>query len=76
MRDADDPNEDPNYRAGVLIGRRHSVTDIRERLRLRISRSPQAVVAAITEWCAQTEQELDDELQLVIQAHRTREGGT
>lgn len=71
-----DPDEDLygdfSYRAGVLIGRRQSLTEIRDRLVSPDCSRAEAVVAAVGEWCAQTEHELDVELQLVILAQQKR----
>ena len=70
----DDFYDDPSYRAGVLMGRRQSVNDILERL--AASPDTKAVVATVTEWCDQTEQELDVELLLLIRDQQRQTDGT
>ena len=66
----DDRSEDPEYRAAVLLGRRQALNDVMRRLAASGASDPDASIAALVEWCAQTEQEIEDEMQLVIKAHQ------
>lgn len=68
----DDYFDAPDYRAGVLMGRRQALNEIRERL---AASSPQAAESTLTEiknWCALTETDLDVELLLLVREQQLR----
>lgn len=67
--DAEDLHEAVSYRAGMLMGRRLALTNISDLLASNGRSSASDVRAAVAEWCAQTEHELDVELVLLVREH-------
>src|SRR5690606_24842788 len=68
MDDEDDidPSDDPIYRAGVLMGRNQTLTDVMERLFSPDAASAEKTVRAISEWARQTLEEVRVEMRLVF----------
>jgi hypothetical protein len=68
MDDEDDidPSDDPIYRAGVLMGRNQTLTDVMERLFSPDAASAENTVRAISEWARQTQEEVRVEMRLVF----------
>jgi hypothetical protein len=64
--DADEMHEDVSYRAGLLMGRRQALNTVSD---LLAANSAKDIRAAMAEWCAQTEHELDIELVLLVREH-------
>jgi len=65
--------DDPSFAAGVLLGRKQAVTDVMERLLAPDADDPESIIAALVKWCAQTDQEIEDELQLILPALAERD---
>ena len=61
-------SDDPSYRAGLLMGRQQSITDVMERLLSKDGKDASAKLISVLEWCVQTQEEGRVELQLVVQA--------
>lgn len=64
----EDPNlaDDPTYRAGVLMGRQQSITDVMTLLLDDKALSDQQRLEAVIAWCVQTQDESRLELELVL----------
>lgn len=74
----DDPDDgsladDPVYRAGVLMGRQRSITDIIEILLDPVGGVASTKLAALMEWCVQAQEEGKVELQMVVEELRSLE---
>lgn len=61
-----DPSDDPIYRAGVLMGRNQTLTDVMERLFSSDAMSAEKTVRALHAWAQQTMDEVRVEMQLVF----------
>lgn len=61
-----DPSDDPIYRAGVLMGRNQTLTDVMERLFSSDAISAAKTVRALHAWAQQTMDEVRVEMQLVF----------
>ncbi|WP_312784653.1 hypothetical protein [Brevundimonas sp.] len=61
-----DPSDDPIYRAGVLMGRNQTLTDVMERLFSPDAMSAEKTVRALHAWAQQTMEEVRVEMQLVF----------
>lgn len=61
-----DPSDDPIYRAGVLMGRNQTLTDVMERLFSPDAASAEKTVRALHAWVQQTMDEVRVEMQLVF----------
>lgn len=61
-----DPSDDPIYRAGVLMGRNQTLTDVMERLFAPDAVSAEKTVRALHAWVQQTMEEVRVEMQLVF----------
>ena len=61
-----DPSDDPIYRAGVLMGRNQTLTDVMERLFSSDAMSAEKTVRALHAWTQQTMDEVRVEMQLVF----------
>lgn len=61
-----DPSDDPIYRAGVLMGRNQTLTDVMERLFSSGAMSAEKTVRALHAWAQQTMDEVRVEMQLVF----------
>lgn len=61
-----DPSDDPIYRAGVLMGRNQTLTDVMERLFSSDAISAEKTVRALHAWAQQTMDEVRVEMQLVF----------
>lgn len=76
--DPDDPDDgsladDPVYRAGVLMGRQRSITDVIEILLDPDGGLASTKLATLMEWCVQAQEEGKIELQLVVSELRARD---
>ena len=61
-----DPSDEPIYRAGVLMGRNQTLTDVMERLFSSDAMSAEKTVRALHAWAQQTMDEVRVEMQLVF----------
>jgi len=71
----DDPSlaDDPTYRAGVLMGRQQSITDVIERLLDPGAGADRDRLEAIMAWCRQAQEESRIELEMIVAALRDDE---
>jgi len=60
--------DDPSYRAGIIMGRQQSITDVMELLLGSQAGNDSERLAAIMAWCIQTQDEAKTELTLVLAA--------
>ena len=58
--------DEPPYRAGVLTGRQHSFTDVMELFLDPNGGKADAKVLTVLNWCAQTQQEGNAEMALIV----------
>lgn len=66
--------DDPTYRAGVLMGRQQSITDVMGLLVEPDGASASEKVASVMEWCIQTLEEGKGELKLIVAAVKDKVG--
>lgn len=71
--DDQDLADDPTYRAGVLMGRQQSITEVIERLLDPAAGGDRPRLEAIMAWCFQSQEEGRIELELVLSALRDDE---
>ena len=67
--------DDSTYRAGLLIGRQQSVSEVAAILLDQSKSTAKAKVAAMVDWCEQTLEEDQDEARLMAQALRDGDSG-
>ena len=70
-----DPSDDPIYRAGVLMGRNQTLTDVMERLFSSDAMSAEKTVRALHAWTQQTMDEVRVEMQVSNRAVNLVEEG-
>lgn len=61
-----DPSDDPIYRAGVLMGRNQTLTDVMDRLFSADAMSAEKTVKSLHAWAQQTMDEVRVEMRLVF----------
>ncbi len=71
--DDDGLSNDASFRAGVLLGRQQSLTDVMDLLLNPRDTNPTTKIASMLKWCEQTRQELAVESELAVAALRDRE---
>ncbi len=69
-----DPSDDPIYRAGLLMGRNQTLTDVMERLFSPDAVSAEKTVRSLHAWVQQTMDEVRVEMQLVFSEWDDEEG--
>lgn len=65
--------DDPTYRAGVIVGRQQSITDVMELLLDPAAGEAAAKLRSVVEWCVQGLEEGQAEVQLVMASLRENE---